>query len=637
MVFSRSSTTLAEQTAPSSLSASTGVNQAAAIAMLNTRTYTSNHVRNTRRQSIERSGLFEVERWGLHEVVLKGPNDIGSDSQAFEIMLNATFVHDLGGHPPLVIRGFFDGEDIYKLRFSPPIEGRWTYTTQSSASLLHGRTGAVRVMPALAGIHGPVEAHGFGLFHADGSAHHSIGTTAYAWTSQPLAMQQQTLETLRQTQVFNKIRMSPFPKRYQYNNANPVEAGTPYEIRPHSAAADPTVWSCVGPHCPPTNGSFHLRRFNVTYWRNLERRIDELRSMDVVADLILFHPYDHGHWGFDCMGGSDPSTYNTVNDEFYLTYAAARLAAFSNVWWSMANEWSYVECKAKGINSSQRTMPTLADPSPAPIWDRLFANLHAQDPYGRMTSIHNAELLYDYGQPWVSHVSLQGIMTGVRWDAEGNGYAQRLKAATAALRGRYGKPIVWDEAWYEGNMPCTNETGSGCLWGALSGEAMAQRFWHGASVGAYVGHGETLAADPRVLLHDFDTPLWWAKGGQLLGTSPSMIHWFSDVWTAVMRETTTDFATLVPGSLGGSDSGSRTPTMLTDPTGNFVFAHLPIVGQWKLPLPSGALSWHVGRINVTSSSWSNSSLPPSAEHADIECNLPPCNVMFFRSSPSSPP
>lgn len=583
-----------------------------------------------------------VERWGLFELAFKGPADDGR-VQPFDVVLNATFVHGSGAHLPLVVGGFFDGGDVYKLRFSPPIEGRWTYITQSSAATLDGRTGALWVTSAPVGSHGPVEARGFGLYHADGSAHHSVGTTAYAWTSQPLAVQQQTIDTLRRSAAFSKIRMSVFPKRYQYNNANPVEVGAPYEILPGSAAADPAVWGCVGPRCPPTNGSFHLRRFNVTYWQNLERRIAELRALGIVADLILFHPYDNGHWGFDCMGGHDPSMYDTANDEYYLSYVTARLAAYSNVWWSMANEWGYVKCKSSGVNTAQVTRPSLAEPSPAPTWDRLFAHLRARDPYRRMASIHNAELLYDHGHPWVSHISLQGVMTGVPWDPEGKGYARRLAQATAALRRRYGKPVVWDEVWYEGNMPCTPETGSGCLWGALSGQAMADRFWFGASVGAYVGHGETLGADARALRHNVEAPLWWAKGGRLLGTSPPMIRWYRQVWAAAGA----DFGSLIPRTLGGGggdvgggraaatpNDDATAPYTLTDPLGGLVFAHMPAAGRWQLPLPAGSPAgsrgWRVGHLNISSRRWHNTTLPLSAEHAPIGCDAPPCNVMVLR-------
>ena len=62
-------------------------------------------------------------------------------------------------------------------------------------------------------------------------------------------------------------------------------------------------------------------------------QVGSMRAMGVIADIIVFHPYDQGHWGFDCMGGRDAARYDTASDKVYLRYAAARLAAYSNVWW----------------------------------------------------------------------------------------------------------------------------------------------------------------------------------------------------------------------------------------------------------------------------------------------------------------
>lgn len=69
-------------------------------------------------------------------------------------------------------------------------------------------------------------------------------------------------------------------------------------------------------------------------FQHLEKRIDQLNRLGIEADLILFHPYDKGRWGFDAMS-------NEVNVR-YIKYITARLASFRNVWWSMANEWDYV-------------------------------------------------------------------------------------------------------------------------------------------------------------------------------------------------------------------------------------------------------------------------------------------------------
>ena len=119
-----------------------------------------------------------------------------------------------------------------------------------------------------------------------------------------------------------------------------MQTGTAYEIKPGSIAANASAWNCVGSSCPSTDGSFDLTRFNVSYWRNYEKLLAQMRDMSppVIADIIVFHPYDGGHWGFDCMGGRDGATYDTTNDKFYLKYLAARLSSFRNVWWSMANE-----------------------------------------------------------------------------------------------------------------------------------------------------------------------------------------------------------------------------------------------------------------------------------------------------------
>lgn len=55
----------------------------------------------------------------------------------------------------------------------------------------------------------------------------------------------------------------------------------------------------------------------------------------IQADLILFHPYDR--WGYAAMG-------KEMNEK-YVSYIMARLSAFQNVWWSLANEWDVPKIK----------------------------------------------------------------------------------------------------------------------------------------------------------------------------------------------------------------------------------------------------------------------------------------------------
>src|SRR5439155_20389065 len=124
-----------------------------------------------------------------------------------------------------------------------------------------------------------------------------------------------------------------------------------------------------------------LTRFDPAFFRHLEQRIADLRDLGIEADLILFHPYDKGHWGFDRMPAAA--------DDRYLRYAVARLAAFRNVWWNMANEFDSLKFK------------TDAD------WDRIFDVVMAEDPYQHPRSIHQMKRNYDFFKPGVTYLSVQ--------------------------------------------------------------------------------------------------------------------------------------------------------------------------------------------------------------------------------------
>jgi len=520
---------------------------------------------------------INVERWNVAQIDLSGPNS-STINPFVDVELTATFTLEhatnvdsaldaSGARTPLAqttasdegtsvqtslssvtVNGFYDGGSDYKVRFAPPFEGRWKFITSSTADSLNGIAGAVLATKPGPSNHGPVVTRNFSFEHADGTPYFSVGSTSYQWASMPLAMQHRTLQTLKEGQgdgqVFNKQRMTIFPKWYQHNHQNPVEVGTAYEIIPGSVADNETAWGCVGGQCPGTSGSFDLTRFNVSFWQNYERLLGEMQYMGVIADIIVFHPYDSGHWGFDCMGGRDGASYNTTHDNFYLRYLAARLSAFSNVWWSMANEWNFCECKSYGTNSST---------GPTPVWDELFHTLSSADPYNRQMSIHNGQFLYNHSQPWITHVSLQGH-----------------EEDTPSLRAEFGKPVVWDEERYEGNITSA--------WGALSGEEMTDRFWWGASVGAHVGHSETIM---RNGFDDDHQPLWWAKGGELIGESPARIKWFRQLW-----QERKFFGDLIPSQsyFGDESHSAYAANLMTSADGSYQFIHFNRPGRWEVPL-----------------------------------------------------
>ena len=387
------------------------------------------------------SATPEVERWGIFEAAYRGPQN---GNPFVDVTFAAQFRHE---ERTVDAEGFYDGDGTYRIRFMPDGEGEWAYVTRSNRDELDRKAGRFFCVPPAASNHGPVSVRNAWHFgYADGTRYFPFGTTCYAWVHQGDELEERTLATLRNG-PFNKLRMCVFPKWYAFNREEP-------KLFPFERNA---------------LGENDYSRFNPQFFQHLERRVGELLEIGIQADMILFHPYDH--WGYANMPAAA--------DELYLRYVVARLSAYRNVWWSLANEWDLVKNK------------TLSD------WDRFFRIVQESDPYQRLRSIHQSKVLYDHSKPWVSYASIQS-----------DDFRK-----TQEWLDTYRKPVVLDECKYEGNIPQR--------WGNLSAFEMVRRFWLGAASGVYVGHGETYL-DP----HDI---LWWSKGGMLHGESAPRIAFLRHV------------------------------------------------------------------------------------------------------------
>ncbi len=397
-------------------------------------------------------------KWDPLELRFDGPSH---GNPFVDVELDAVFTRPDAS--TVRVGGFYDGDGSYVVRALADLEGEWSFETRSTARSLDGLTGVATVTAPRETSHGPVRVDGFHFAHADGTRHRPLGTTAYAWTHQPDELQQQTLETLAEA-PFTKIRMCVFPKSYVYNANEPADFPFPGSL------AD----------------GFDLTRFEAAHFRRLEQRIAQLAALGIEADLILFHAYDR--WGFADLG---PDV-----DERYLRYVVRRLAGFANVWWSMANEYDLLWAKDTDD------------------WERLAEIVGEEDPFGHLNSIHNCRPFYDYGKPWITHVSVQRVDV------------YRTAENTDEWRERWGKPVVIDECAYEGDI----DQG----WGNVTAEEMVRRFWEGAVRGGYVGHGETYLPSGSGGVTDAsaagdDEVLWWSKGGVLHGGSPDRIRFLEQL------------------------------------------------------------------------------------------------------------
>lgn len=347
------------------------------------------------------------------------------------------------------ISAFNYKKNEYMVYFMPNQLGNWTYKISYKNIELSGEFECIKTNNIF---HGPVVTIGEGFSYTDGTRYIPFGTTCYAWTNQERQLQENTLKTLSKS-PFNKIRMCVFPKSMPYNHNDPE----------------------YYPFKKDTSGKWTVHDLDYRFWDNLEKRILLLQELGIEADLILFHPYDR--WGFSKLSQKESLEY--------LEYVVARFSAFSNIWWSLANEYEMLYSKT------------------FEHWDEYGEMIERCDPYHHLISIHNILRVYPKRE-WMSHCSIQStnINNVLNWKKE------------------YRLPIVMDECGYEGNLDFN--------WGNLSAYEMVHRFWWTICRGGYCTHGETFDREDEVL--------WWAKGGVLYGNSADKIQFLK----AVMYSLPTD-------------------------------------------------------------------------------------------------
>jgi len=395
-------------------------------------------------------GQVNVEKWKVFEITLNGTS---AGNPFKEVKLFAKFIKD---NDTIIVSGFYDGNDIYKIRFMPQKEGNWIYLITSNLKKFDNKKGSFVCTPVLKGNHGPVVVKDtFYFAYADGTPHHSFGTTCYGWVHQGDSLAGLTLKTLSKG-YFNKMRMCIFPKSYDWNNNEPLYY--PFEGKPLK--------------------NWDYSKLNPAFFRNIEKRITQLDSLGIQADLIVFHPYDR--WGF--------SSLSRETEDMYIQYIIARFAAYKNVWWSMANEWDFMDAKK------------VSD------WDYYVEQFGKKDKFHHMLGIHNGVRFYDHANPYITHASIQSEDT-----YKAKEYSRKYK-----------KPVVFDECRYEGNIPWS--------WGDLTAQSLTEKFWRGVTNGGYVGHGETYVTEnPVKLPNESSDILWWSKGGILRGESPERIKFLRGI------------------------------------------------------------------------------------------------------------
>lgn len=357
--------------------------------------------------------VIHIPKWEVHEIVLKSEKNY--ENPYTEVEIKGIFTSPAG--VSMEVNGFWDGQDVYKIRFTPTEEGTWTYSISSGTDdpgLL--QKGKLVVAGTRNSNHGFVRKDRENPYHFvydDGTRYYMCGTTYYHILLNALHGEKwKTAIDSALVYGINKFRAHICPMK---------NASTPYEnVFPFQGNMD----------------SLDHDRLNLDLWKGLDEVVQYAFEKGMVADLM---PFGTGKIFY---------SHDIEKDKRFLRYVLARYAAYPNVIWCLVNEWNY---RHRRIDKDK------------PYWNDMGQIMRLEDPwmdnhgYLRPLSIHQQTRIdfqfFEYD--WPVHAIIQ---LGVR---NGQGVVEDEWDISARVQPQYVHGDQWGNAGIVYNlghsMPVVND------------------------------------------------------------------------------------------------------------------------------------------------------------------------------------
>ena len=357
------------------------------------------------------------------------------------------------GGPPVKVEGFCDSPEgrVFRLRFMPTRPGEYSYSAvyrQGEYQAAHagkftaaedGRRGLIRV---------DKEHPWHFLWEGTGEHYFWNGTTTYwllGWDDETIRRNIDRLAGLKVNRLRVAINGRVKDGRAWYENVFPTERFS-FLMNPWVAQRPESI----------ENPGFDVTRFNLSHWHKIERMLQHAREKDMVISVIFY--VDGARPGVDPfgkarMGGED--------EQRYYRYAAARLAAFSNVMWDVTNEYHL-------FRNEEWT-------------DKMGAFLKQCDPYDHVASVHGHGQFPFRTSEWADFAMYQN------WD-EGGGYRFMLNNRLEQQKAGRPMPQINEEYGYEDHYPAG--WGGGRKAPARSADNRRRLAWGMYMAGGYQTTGE---------------------------------------------------------------------------------------------------------------------------------------------------
>jgi len=357
------------------------------------------------------------------------------------------------GGKPLAVDGFCDSADgrTFRIRFMPSQPGAYEYTVkyreggfekthQGAFEATEGkRKGVVRVDPEF-----PWH------FQWEGSKERYFwnGTTTYwlaGWDDETIRQAIDRLDRVKVTRVRAALNGRVKDGRAWFENVFSTDKFS-FRLEPWVAKDSANL----------EQPGFDVTRFNIAFWQKYERLLRQAWTKDMVVSVIFY--VDGARPGVDPFGKAN---MGGLDEQRYYRYAVARLGAFANVMWDVANEYRLFRDDA---------------------WaEKMGAFIKQCDPYPHLTSTHGHGDFRFRQSPWADFAMYQS------WD-EWGGYDFMLKNRQEQEKTGRIMPQVNEEYGYEDHYP--QGWGENRKAPARSAETRALLAWEMYLAGGYQTTGE---------------------------------------------------------------------------------------------------------------------------------------------------
>lgn len=288
-------------------------------------------------------------------VELSWQTDVTYEEPFVDLVLDVDFTAPSG--EVLTMPGFYDGEQTWRVRFSPDEVGIWRYqvrTRPADTALM--QFGEFEVLgDETPGFLQAVPGEAWGFLREDGTPVFLMGDTVYnLFGAAHCGMDVVDFLKRRASQGFNIFRT-----RCQVSPYHPPEGYSDWQTR--------RTWPWGGSEQSP-----RFDRFNLDYFRTVDGVVRAASELGVGFEMIM------EAWGFE-YPFNNRGVFVIEWEQLWLRYLIARYDAFDSVYvWTLLNEYEYYPDGDWRYNH-------LAD-----LWAMRTARwLKALAPHGHPIAVHN--------------------------------------------------------------------------------------------------------------------------------------------------------------------------------------------------------------------------------------------------------